>query len=175
MSDSLFHFVFPIVAALAARVHLKHPVRNIVLAGLLSVLIDLDHLSFLGLSRALFHNVFVTILLPLVIVFLTFYFRKSYNTKGFAILLLIFLSSHTYLDWAFGGGVALFYPISQTYYSLNLNFAVSEGNLISGPGLGLLFYFVSIILPLFFLDEIIELMERKHESFRKALKNLIKF
>ena len=35
--DSLFHFIFPIIAALAARVHIKHPIRNILIAAFLAV------------------------------------------------------------------------------------------------------------------------------------------
>ena len=173
MPDSLFHALFPVISALAARVHLKHPIRNIFIAGLLTVLIDLDHLSFLGPSRGLLHNMFVTTVIPYILVILTFYFRRSYQEKGFAILLAIFLPSHTFLDLAFGGGAMLFYPFSQTIYYLNFNFMTSEGALVSAAGLALLFYFVSIIAPLYFLDKLIEKTNKQHETFRKALKELL--
>jgi membrane-bound metal-dependent hydrolase YbcI (DUF457 family) len=174
MSDSLFHFLFPVICALAVRVHVKHPVRNILLAGFLTVLIDLDHLSFLGPARGLLHNMFVTTIIPYILVVLTFYFRRSYQEKGFAILLSVFLPSHTFLDLAFGGGVMLFYPFSQVLYSLNFNLAVAEGYLVSAAGLALLFYFVSIIAPLYFLDRLIEKSEKQHETIRKAFKELFK-
>ena len=172
MPDSLFHFLFPMIAALAARVHLKHPIRNIVLAGLLAVLIDVDHLNFLGPTRASLHNVFITTGLPALLILYTFYFKRSYYAKGFSILLLVFLSSHTFLDYSFGGGVAVLYPVSTTYYSLDFDLLVTEGALVSGPGLGLLYYFASVIIPLLFLDNLIELSEKQHESIRKVLKEI---
>jgi len=172
MPDSLFHFLFPVISALAARVHIKHPIRNILLAGLLAVLIDIDHLSFLGPTRGLLHNFFATSVFPAILIFLTFHFRKSYQAKGFAILLMIFLSSHTFLDLSFGGGVALFYPFSLKYHSFDFELSVTEGSIVSQQGLGLLFYFVSVILPLYFLDRLIEMTERRHESFKKAFKQL---
>ena len=55
--DSLFHFIFPIIAALAARVHIKHPVRNILIAAFLAVAVDIDHL--IGIPRATTTNIFV--------------------------------------------------------------------------------------------------------------------
>ena len=68
--DSLFHFIFPIIAALAAKVHVKHEIRNILIVGVLAVLIDVDH--FVGVERATFHNIFVTVLIPIIIIILAF-------------------------------------------------------------------------------------------------------
>ena len=175
--DILFHFLFPIITALAAKVHIKHRLRNILIAGALTVLIDLDH--FIGVERATFHNVFITLLLPLITVILTFNFKTSYNFKGFSILLLIFLSSHLVLD-IFSGSVALFYPISDKYYSFAFELIIPlqsklEGNfeayIISPLGFSILIYFIIILLPCLFLDDIIEIMKKKHENFRKALKD----
>jgi membrane-bound metal-dependent hydrolase YbcI (DUF457 family) len=175
--DSLFHFIFPVLAALAAKVHDKHEIRDIIIAGALAVLIDIDH--YVGLVRATFHNIFITLLLPIIFVSIAFSFNKKYNFKGFSILLLIFLSSHLFLDFFSEGFVALFYPISQEYYSFSFNILVpigsqfsSSGQIISTEGIGILIYFVIIFLPCMFLDDIIEIMERKHESFRKVLKDL---
>ena len=173
MPDSLFHFLFPVICALAVRIHIKHPIRNVLIVGILTVLMDLDHLSFLGPTRGLLHNFFVTTLFPYILVLLTIHFKRSYYEKGFAILLSIFLPSHTFLDLAFGGGVMLFYPFSQTMYSLNFSLAVTEGYVVSVAGLGLLFYFASIIAPLYFLDRLIETSEKQHENLRKAYKDLI--
>ena len=63
--DALFHFVFPIIAALAARLNIKHPVRTIIGSAFLSVLVDLDH--FIGLERTTFHNIFVTFHQPVLV------------------------------------------------------------------------------------------------------------
>lgn len=173
--DTLFHFVFPVFTALAAKVHDKHKIRDILIAGALTVLIDLDH--YVGLTRATFHNVFITLLLPLIIVILAFIFKRSYSFKGFSVLLLIFLSSHLFLDLFSEGPVALFYPLSNEYYNLNFDISVPLGNdssgyLVSTLGVGILAYFILILLPCLYLDDIIDIMERKHESFRRALKSL---
>ena len=175
--DLLFHFLFPIIGALAAKVHIKHKIRDILIIGALSLLVDLDH--FIGLERATFHNVFITLLLPIIIIILAFSFKKSYNLKGLSILLLIFLSSHLILDIFSEGYVALFYPISNKYYTFEFDISIplnssfySRGYIITTFGVGILIYFIMIILPCLFLDDIIEIMERRHERFRKALKDL---
>jgi len=177
--DSLFHFIFPIIAALAARLHIKHPVRNILIAAVLAVVVDIDH--FIGIPRATTTNIFVLVIVPLIFVIHTFSRKNNYNTKGLSILILIFLSSHLFLDM-FSGGVALFYPLSLEYYSIEFNVPISwsswqgqelEGLIVSSLGLGILLYFIIIILPCLFLDDIIEIMEEKHESFRKAVKDLL--
>lgn len=197
--DTLFHFVFPIIAALAARLNIKHPIRSILGAAFLALLIDLDH--FIGIERATFHNILITILIPLILLFLSFHLKLNRYVKGFFFLLLIFLSSHVFLDLfsspVFGGnisitegenGIALFYPLINTRYSINFNIKIPlktsfppytiEGYLISSLGFGMLLYFIIILIPCLFLDNIIEIAERKHEKFRKAskrfLQNLLK-
>jgi membrane-bound metal-dependent hydrolase YbcI (DUF457 family) len=177
--DTLFHFLFPVMTTLAAKVHLHHKVRYILIVGALAVLIDLDH--FIGVERATFHNIFITLLLPLLFVILTFIFKVKYNLKGFSILLLIFLSSHLFLDLFSEPGIALIYPFSKNYYTFNFDVSIpirsifaSEGYLISSVGVGILVYFIIIFLPCLFLDDIIEIMEMKHESFRKALRDISK-
>lgn len=176
--DILFHFLFPMITALAAKVHIKHELRYILIAGMLTVLIDLDH--FIGVERATFHNILITFLLPLIIILIAFSFKKKYNFKGFSILLLIFLSSHLVLD-LFSGSIALFYPFSEKYYTIDLNLVIplsskftSSGYLISSLGVGILIYFIIIFLPCLFIDDIIEIMEKRNESFRKALKDFFK-
>lgn len=176
--DSLFHFIFPVIAALAARVHIKYKISTILLVGLITVAIDLDHLW--GLGRDIFHNVFVTILIPIILILIAFSMKKRYNLKGFSILLLIFLSSHLMIDLFTEGGISLFYPLSTDYYVIIFNISgsfipgiESHELLVSSTGLGMLIFFLMIILPCLFLDKIIEKMEKKHESFRKAFRDVI--
>jgi len=186
--DSLFHFVFPIIAALAARINIKHPIRTIFISAFLTLLIDLDH--FFGLERATFHNIFITVLIPLVLLLISFQLKLNRYFKGFFFLLLIFLSSHLFLDLfsfpAFGNyigitegeGVALFYPVINTHYSINFNVKIPlktiflpymiEGYVISSLGFGILVYSILILVPCLFLDKIIQIAERKHEKFIKA-------
>jgi len=177
--DSLFHFIFPIIAALAAKVHIKHPVRNILIAAFLAVAVDIDHL--IGIPRVTTTNIFILVLIPILFMFYAFSKKKSYNLKGLSVLIFIFLSSHLFLD-IFTGGVGLFYPLTETIYALNFDipFAWSniagvgyEGLIVSSLGVGISLYFILIILPCMFLDDIIVTMEKKHESFWKAVKDLI--
>jgi len=196
--DTLFHFIFPIIAALAARLNIKHPIRSILGTAFIALLIDIDH--FIGLDRATFHNIFVTILIPVILLFLAFHLKLNRYTKKFLFILLIFLSSHLFLDLfpppTSGGyigiiedeGVSLFYPLSTTQYEINFDVKIPlktssspytvEGYLISSLGFGMLLYFIIILIPCLFLDDIIELAERKQEKLRKAskifLQNLLK-
>lgn len=178
--DSLFHFIFPIIAALAARVHIKHPIRNILLAAFLAVAVDIDHVF--GIPRVTTTNIFLLVLIPMIFIFFAFSRKKNYELKGFAILLLIFLSSHLFLDM-FTGGVGLFYPLSEQIYSIDLDIPFAwtnysgmgyEGLIVSSLGVGISIFFILIILPCLFLDEIIVKMEKKHESFWKAVKEISK-
>lgn len=182
--DSLFHFVFPIIAVLAARINIKHIIKTSIAAAAITVLLDIDHVF--GIARGTFHNVFLTMLLPLLLLFLAFHFKTNRYVKGFFFLLLIFLSSHLILDLfssppfgtivgiTEGSGVALFYPLSSIKYSINFNIIISndhsslEGYLASSLGFGILIFFAMIIVPCLFLDDIIEISERKHQNFRKA-------
>jgi hypothetical protein len=192
--DTLFHFVFPIIAALAARLNVKHPIKSILGAAVLTVLIDVDH--FIGLERMAFHNVFVTILVPLILLYLAFHFKANRYVKGFFLLLLIFLSSHLFLDlFSYnvfgsgigiieGSGVALFYPLSNTLYSVEFNIKIPltlstppyaiEGYLVSSLGFGILMYFIIIVVPCLFLDDIIEIAERRREGLGKATISFLK-
>ncbi|HLC51092.1 MAG TPA: metal-dependent hydrolase [archaeon] len=176
--DTLFHFLFPIMAAMAVRVHLKHPVRNILIAAFVSsFVLDLDH--FIFLERATFHNLFLTMLLPLLVVFYAFHYRTSLQFKGFSILMLVFLFSHVILDVVFPPGVALLWPLSAEYITIDPSvwvplsslFAV-EGMVASPLGIALLFYFAAIVVPCYFLNMIITIMEKRHEDFRKALRDI---
>ena len=169
--DALFHFIFPIIAALAARVHIKHPIRNILIAGFLALLIDLDHFIGVGYDRALFHNIFITILIPAVLLYLSFRFKTSKYTKGFFVLLLIFLSSAMFLDmFTEAPGIALFFPLDTTYYSLSFCLPVqivsafaTEACLVSSYGIGLFLFFLIILIPSYYIDEIIEHPKRKRK------------
>jgi hypothetical protein len=193
--DSLFHFVFPIMSALAARVKIKHKVRTLIVLASLTVLMDVDHFVG-GLERAGLHNVFVAILIPLILLYISLHFRMSRYVKTFFFLLLIFLSSHVFLDLfsnpSFGDGIGivtgygvqLFYPLSTTQYAVNFNLKipmiisthpdVTEGYIVSSIGFGILMYFIIIVVPCLFLDDIIEISERKHEKFRKAAREFFR-
>jgi membrane-bound metal-dependent hydrolase YbcI (DUF457 family) len=194
--DTLFHFVFPMIAALAARLNIKHKVKTLLSLAFLTILLDADHISLVW-ERALLHNVFVTFLLPVALIILSFMFKMDRYKKSLLILLLIFLSSHVVLDLftnfdstgigiANGEyGLALFYPFSSERYVINFNIMAkgfvpvyTEGYLVSSIGFGILIYSLLILLPCISLEDIIDIAEKKHEKFRKAssqfLRNLMR-
>ncbi|MCX6814896.1 MAG: hypothetical protein NTY20_04585 [Candidatus Aenigmarchaeota archaeon] len=148
--DSLFHFIFPLMAALAARIHMKHGVIGVLLMALSAVLIDVDHL--IGLPGAMFHNLFFTLAVPFTILSIMYTWGRETERQA-AMCLLLFLFSHTVLDLFSGGTVALFYPITGQQYAINFNVTWGGYQIISSSGIGLLIFF-SILLVCFFLQDI---------------------
>lgn len=100
--ESLFHFIVPTLILLVAGL----PARTVLLLSPLSVLVDFDHWI---VSHATFHNVFLPLAALLV-------FRKN---KQKAFIAAFFLVSHLLFDINYG--LALFYPLDTTYYTLDVN------------------------------------------------------
>jgi membrane-bound metal-dependent hydrolase YbcI (DUF457 family) len=168
--DALFHFLFPLMAALAARFHIKHGIGTVLTLAMLAMFLDIDHLF--GVTRATFHNVFITLLIPLVIVFIAFKYEKKGNYyKMLSLALLLFLFSHPILDMFTEGGVAWLYPFSDTYYAPTLSITVdisgSAAPLISTASIGLLIYF-GILMLVLFLEDLISILKREHSLLRAA-------
>jgi hypothetical protein len=88
-----------------------------------------------------------------------------------SILTLIFFSSHLLLDVVYGG-LKLFWPLSNETFGIAIEIGIAEGLIISPIGIVLVIYLIFIILPMMFLEEIMEIMNKKHKSFRKALKEV---
>jgi len=152
--DSTFHFIFPLIIALAARVHLRHGIEWVLGMSLATVLLDLD---VFFIHRATFHNLFVTLLIPAILVALAFHYEKrGTKYKTLSLVLLLFLFSHPLLDMGTEGGVQLLYPFSSQVFQftggLAIDLPVGTGYLVSGLGISLLFYFVVLLLVLFIED-----------------------
>ena len=154
--DSLFHFIFPLMAALAARIHMKHGIIAVLTMAASAVLIDADH--FLGAPGALFHNLFFTLVVPFTILSIMYAWGGE-NERQAALCLLLFLFSHTILDMFSGGTVALFYPISGQQYGINFDISMGSYQLVSSSGVGLLIFF-SMLMLVFFLQDIDRYMVR---------------
>jgi hypothetical protein len=150
--DSLFHFIFPLMAALAARIHMKHGLVAVLLMASSAVLIDADHFMGYGLGGAMFHNLFFTLCVPFTILSIMYTWGGETERQA-AMCLLLFLFSHTMLDLFSEGTVALFYPISTMQFGINFSFALGGYEIISSSGIGLLIYF-GILLLCFFLQDI---------------------
>ena len=172
--DSVFHFIFPLIIALAARVHLKHGMLWVLGLALATVLIDLD---VFFVHRATFHNLFVTLLLPAVLVaFAVQYEKIGSKYKTLSLLLLLFLFSHTILDMGTEAGVQLLYPFTDQVYQftggISVGLPAGEGYLISGLGISLLLYFFLLLLVLF-VEDFVKYFE-KDRNVEKALKDTIR-
>ena len=161
------------MALLAARVKFNsHKLITIVGLSAAAVLIDLD-VFFGPLHRGLFHNVFVTVLLPVSLLALSFRYGLERH-RQVSIALLIVLSSHVILDMFSEGVVYLFYPLSMQGFSLMAaGMLPGYGSLVSTSSIGLLIYF-AMLSGCFFLEDIDFFILKKHISFRYALKYALK-
>ena len=146
------------MAALAARIHMKHGVIGVLSMALSAVLIDIDHYMGPGLGGAMFHNLFFTLAVPFTILSIMYAWGGETERQA-SMCLLLFLFSHTMLDLFSGGTVALFYPITNMQFAINTNIMWGGYEIISASGIGLLIYF-SIILVCFFLQDIDKYMVR---------------
>jgi len=119
MVEPILHFIIPVSLML---IFFPRFYKTILSLSWLSILPDLD--SFLGLHRAVFHNIFFAVLFSMfiLILFLLFNYKNFESRKKAAIIFsisLFFLFSHIVLDLG-GPGVAMFYPFSDKLISLNL-------------------------------------------------------
>ncbi len=180
--DTLFHFIFPMIVFLASGIKIKHKIMTAVILGLLaSMFIDSDH--FFGLStRGTFHNIFITLLIPITIFVIAMkYERKSNYWKYFGLALTLAMFSHPIADMfdPNGLGVQLFYPFSNAYFNLNwptFQVPLPSGQLVyvvSSGGLGL-FTFFMMILGIIFVEDFIRIL-KKEKKVEKAVGRTIKY
>lgn len=180
--DSFFHFIFVLIFLIAARVHVKHHSLAPLFFALVTLTPDIDH--FFGLqARATFHNIFITLLIPLSLVLVAFWFeKKGVFWKQFSLILLVALAVHPVLDLpttnhAFE--VQYFWPFSHQGISIDSTsfpeiFHFGGENYIVSPlsaSMGIAFL---IMLPILFLEETIGFMDRRKESLKTAAKDYSK-
>jgi len=176
MGDVLFHFVFPLLALMIARIRFRHSLIIVFLLALSSALLDVDH--FFGmLPRGTLHNIFVTLLFPLSLYIIALASeKKGMYYKNICLALLLVLFSHPMIDIFTGGaGVMLLYPISdQEFFFNTLRFGVPlpnglTGYIISSNGIGLSIY-TAMILTVIFVED----FNKRMMKFRKPDKALLK-
>ncbi|MDD5148079.1 MAG: hypothetical protein PHH08_01290 [Candidatus ainarchaeum sp.] len=173
--DALFHFEFVLIFLLAARVHIKHHFLAPLFFAVLAMFLDIDH--FFGLStRGSLHNVFVTIVFPLILVGLAFSFeKKGVFWKQFSIILLAVLFSHTLLDLSTNPAVKFLWPVSDAGFTLAwTGYApvLASGyvlNLVSPLSISLLIA-ITAMIPIIFLEETVDFMWKKQETPKQAAK-----
>ncbi|MFO7792807.1 MAG: hypothetical protein R6W73_07515 [Candidatus Saliniplasma sp.] len=109
--DLFAHITIPLLILLALRIN----TRKVLLMLPLAVVPELD--VFFGYHRLLFHNIFIVFLLPLI--WALFIYKYKEEWFGYAWIALFFLSSHLLLDIT--NGVAIFYPVLSTFYSVQVS------------------------------------------------------
>ncbi len=182
--DTLFHFVFSVLAALALGLHQKHRLLFVFWAAFFSILIDVDHL-FLLFNPSLFpvhrplHNIFVIIFLPLALFLIAFYIERKKGTtilQSFFLVLMVLLVGHVIADMFFDS-VELLYPISTVRFGFpNIEVLIPSQfylPLISRQGIALAVYGLFICLALF-VEDFIYFFEKKHEQAKNALRDTFK-
>lgn len=158
------------MAALAARIRIKHKIGTCLTLATFTAFLDVDH--FIGVTRGSLHNIFITLLFPIILFVLALKFEKKGDYyKNVSLVLLLFLFSHPILDMFVEGGVMLFYPFSTQLYDLSgLSLKITlpsgeQGYIISSAGVGLTIYF-SMILGSIFVGDFLCIFkkERKLET-----------
>ena len=191
--DSLFHFVFSIIAGLAIIPRQKHKLNIVFMLAFSAVVIDIDH--FFGFSaRGTLHNIFITLFFPVALFLFFFHYenrwfnkskKKSIKLQTYSLLLLVMLTGHIVADTFYHGGVKYFYPLSGKNYEMpSFELSVEKfvpqlsaltdypwANVITRDGIALSLYAIIIFLGLF-AEGFIYFFEQKHERFRKALKDV---
>ncbi len=174
--DTLFHFLFTLMALYAARVHVRHHHLAPFFFAFVATLPDIDH--FFGLvPRATLHNVFVVVVLPLMLIALAFKYEKyGVFWKQMSILLLLVLVSHPILDFFTSYSVMFFYPVSSQQVDLtHFNYFVEIGGrsypVVSSDSAGILIFSL-ILAGAFFLEELMEIQDRTHRGFGYAFSRL---
>jgi len=159
MGDTLFHFLFPLMALLIARLRFRHRISVSVMMAASAALLDVDH--FFGLeARATLHNIFFTLLFPLVLYAVAFIYEKRGNYyKNIFLALLLVWFSHPMIDIFTGGaGVKLLYPVSNQQFLFNsFQYGIPlptgvTGYVISSNGIGLTVYSAMILAVIFVED-----------------------
>ncbi len=192
--DSLFHFVFSIIAGMAIGIHQKHKLNALFVLAFSAVIIDVDHLFGME-ARGTLHNIFIVAILPLAAFLFFFHYenkffnkskRKSIKLQTYSLLLFVMLAGHVAADLFYEGEVKLLYPFStDTYKAPNFTTTIdnlfpqfsyltpySWAKIISTDGIALLAYAIIIMFGAF-TEDFIYFFEKKHESFRRSLKNVI--
>ena len=146
-------------------------------------------------ARGTLHNIFVVALLPLAVFLFFFHYenkffnkskRKSIKLQTYSLLLLVMLVGHVAADTFYEGEVKFFYPLSmKTIKAPNFTAAIDSlfpqfsylmpypwAKIISTDGIALLVYAVIIMFGAF-AEDFIYFFEKKHESFRRSLKDVI--
>jgi len=165
--DSLFHLAVSYLSGMAINPRLNHRPEEVLAVSILSVGIDIDHLLF-SYPRA-FHTVFIVLLLPSVLFYISYrYERNSESIKyqTLSILLFVMLSAHLLVDLFFEGTIRPFYPVSSFELvapQIEINAIRENWIVISSEGFLLTLNALVVSLG-FFAEKFIYFFETQHET-----------
>ncbi len=182
--DSLFHFVFSVIAALALDLHKRHKLWFVLAAASFAVLIDFDHFLYIdALNPKPFHNVFVTIGVPLLFFYAAYKTERNHKFKStemqqFFLVVIAMLVGHLVADMFYSADyrVQLFYPLSHASYSfadLDLPTPMERYDFITSQGVALLFYSI-VLFSILFAEDFIKWHEEKHEGIKKSINDVVR-
>lgn len=141
--DLLFHMLIPLMLLLVAGVDRK---KALMLAPI-AIIPDLDVLF--SAHRVYLHTIFIPIAI-LLIPFLYNLTQKKHPSisisRGKPFLATLYYSSHLILDF-FGGPVALFWPLTNLGYGLNIGVTVNQQSVIPTIQLHMSLVIEQIVVP----------------------------
>ena len=133
MPQAVVHVLFAIIVLDLFRDHIlknKHkiPLHYIFIGGVAGLLPDIDIPlywmlnNFFGINVPFFHRIFThTFLFVLMFLVISLiYFDINRKVSELFGIITFGVAFHIFLDWLLVGGVAPFYPFSDTIYGLNL-------------------------------------------------------
>ena len=175
--DPFQHLILPLLFLLALRID----TRRAVMFAPLAVLPDFD--ALFGLHRALGHSFIPILVLPMLILLYTRYYRPEWMLS--ALIVQFYLASHVILDL---GGVAFLWPIvpEHFYFEPTITFTVDGGPLfgfeleygmrelpemgttsfLSGAGLALIF--LGALMAVVFREEAVAALRRLFSTVRDS-------
>ena len=153
--DALFHIVLALAGGymLAKGMDFRYDARILFILPILSLLYtDLDH--FIGAKIPIFHNIFLTILIPSIFLILLYSIGMK-RIATYILMLIVMLFGHLLYDMVTGlYGIPLFYPLSDRLYLMPGSWETtlpwdSTSPLITRLGIASMIYFGLIFLIIF--------------------------
>ncbi len=180
--DALYHIVLSLLGAMALGFHLKHTKMFVLLACLLSAVMELDRIPNVFFTGAL-HNLWFVLVLPLALFAFTKLLGKIWRIRAlerFFLLIAALSTGHLVLD-VFAGPEKVLYPLSDFALTLQPLYTVIPFplNQFIGPmGLGLVVYGLVLLSARLFedrLDSKEKVRNNFHQNMELALDELTGF
>jgi len=155
--DALFHIVIAYVGGiiLLKNLNVDFNLWVVFMLSVISLIVtDIDH--FIDTEIPIFHNIFLLIIFPTIIL-LYLHSREKYNYFNYRLTLIVMFIGHLLTDMVEGMyGIPLFYPVSNRLYMipewLEIYLPLNHASwIVSRLGIALFLYFTLILsVPIIF-------------------------